>query len=442
MKKNVLVIFLILYGFSVLGQTGFNFKEDKKRVSIPFQLINNLVFIPVKVNGVELTFLLDSGVDETVLFSLDEQKEINLNNKETISLRGLGSKEAIEGIKSTGNTLETKGMVSKNHLLYVILDQEFNLSSHVGIPVNGIIGYPFFKNNLIEINYAKKKVYFYEDTSKLRTKIQKKYKAIPITVEGSKPYVTANVLVSGKASEVKLLADTGHSDAIWLFASKSNKIDVPNKNFDDYLGKGFSGDVLGKRAIISEFEIADFKFANPIAAFPDSTSLQHVKMVTGRLGSIGGEIFKRFSVIFDYQHEKMFLRRNSNFKKAFTYNKSGLEFRHAGMQWVKETVPLKVDIKPGASYALIDDKIIDNFKYKFKLKPVYEIANIRERSTASQSGLQVGDIIVSVNNKDANKFSLQEMNAFLKSESEKWITLVIERKNQVLKFRFQLKNIL
>jgi hypothetical protein len=28
-------------------------------------------------------------------------------------------------------------------MLYIILDPEFNLSSHVGIPVNGIIGYQF-----------------------------------------------------------------------------------------------------------------------------------------------------------------------------------------------------------------------------------------------------------------------------------------------------------
>jgi hypothetical protein len=442
MIKSVLVVLLSFIGFSVLGQTGFNFKEDKERVSIPFQLINNLVFIPVKVNGVELTFLLDSGVEETILFSLDDQKEINLNNKETISLRGLGSKEAIEGIKSTGNTLEVKGMVSQNHLLYVILDQEFNLSSHVGIPVNGIIGYPFFKNNLLEINYAKKRVYFYQDTNKKRAKIEKKYKEIPITIEKAKPYITADVLVNRKPSQVKLLVDTGHSDAVWLFASRSSKIDVPNKNFDDYLGKGFSGDVLGKRAIISEFKIAGFKFVNPIAAFPDSTSLQHVKMVAGRLGSVGGEIIKRFSVIFDYQHEKMFLKRNSLFKEAFTYNKSGIELKHAGMQWVKETVSLKVEQKPSEYYGLINDKVRDNFKYKFILKPVYEIANVRERSTASESGLQVGDIIVSVNNKDANRYSLQEMNAFLKSEEEKWITLVIERKSQLLKFRFQLKNIL
>jgi hypothetical protein len=50
-------------------------------------------------------------------------------------------------------------MTSNNHLLYVILDESFNMS-HIGIPVNGIIGYPFFKNNLLEINYTDKRLVF------------------------------------------------------------------------------------------------------------------------------------------------------------------------------------------------------------------------------------------------------------------------------------------
>jgi hypothetical protein len=51
---------------------------------------------------------------------------------------------------------EMEGMESINHLLYIIVDQNFNISSHVGIPVNGIIGSSVFNNNLFEINYEKK----------------------------------------------------------------------------------------------------------------------------------------------------------------------------------------------------------------------------------------------------------------------------------------------
>ena len=85
-----------------------------------------------------------------------------------------------------------------------------------------------------------------------------------------------------------------------FFKIDRNDIKVPVKNFEDYLGKGFSGDVEGKRARISKFKISEFEFNNPIVAFPDSSSMKNVKMVPGRLGSVGGEILKRFSIVFDY----------------------------------------------------------------------------------------------------------------------------------------------
>jgi hypothetical protein len=52
---------------------------------------------------------------------------------------------------------------------------------------------------------------------------------------------------------VKLLIDVGNSDAIWLFKMFLIKNKVPTNNFDDYLGKGFSGDVIGKRERIRFF---------------------------------------------------------------------------------------------------------------------------------------------------------------------------------------------
>jgi hypothetical protein len=63
-------------------------------------------------------------------------------------------------------------MESINHL-YIIVDQNFNISSHVGIPVNGIIGSSVF-NNLFEINYEKKGS-FYKTTVETE-KDRKKYK--------------------------------------------------------------------------------------------------------------------------------------------------------------------------------------------------------------------------------------------------------------------------
>ena len=100
---------------------------------------------------------------------------------------------------------------------------------------------------------------------------------------------------------VKLLIDIGNSDALWLFQDINKEIQVPQNNFDDYLGKGFSGDIFGKRTRISKFSIDKFEFDNPIIVMPEANSFKSVNMVTNRVGSIGGEILKRFTVLFDYK---------------------------------------------------------------------------------------------------------------------------------------------
>lgn len=442
MSKIHLFFFLLIYSFPTFAQDGFQFKNGANKVSIPFQLINNLVFIPLNVNGVELTFLLDSGVEETVLFSLEDKKEVSLKNIEKVSLVGLGSEDAVEGLKSEGNMLEVKGMISIKHLLYIILDQDFNMSSHVGIPVNGIIGYPFFKDNLVEINYDKKKVFFYKDTERNRKRIERKYSKVAISIERAKPYITSMVVIDSVKIPAKLLVDVGNSDAIWLFQNSAKGIYLPKKSFEDYLGKGFSGDVMGNRARIAEFGISEFKFSNPIAAFPDSSSLRHVKMVSDRLGSVGGDILKRFSIVFDYRSENMFFRKNKSFDNPFHYNRSGIEISHIGEEWVQETVRLETIPVVVDHMMTKKDKTVSNFKYKFQLKPIYEIAHLRKNSPGKNSGLQKGDIIKAVNGMQAYKYTLEELNSLLRSDYEKWITIEVERNSQILKFKFQLKDIL
>jgi len=439
MKKYIVLFFGLFLPFLLFGQGDFIIENNATKATIPFKLINNLIFIPIKVNGVELNFLLDSGVEETILFSMEEKQEVSFNNVVKIKLRGLGSEEEIEGLKSTKNILETHGLKSSDHMVFIILDQSFNLSSHIGIPVNGIIGHKFFRNNLVEVNYQKKKIIVHSKNNKFQEKLNKQFKMVPITVEKAKPYIMTTATVNDEEIPAKLLIDIGNSDAFWVF--ENDKIKLPNKNFPDFLGKGFSGDIEGHRAKIDKFSIDEFNFKKPIVSFPDSASIRNVKMVPGRIGSVGGEVLKRFTLVLDYGEKKLYLKRNSRFGEPFTYNKSGITVQHNGLQWVQETVHLEtVRVASTMDELQEKDKNDNNFKYKFALKPVYEIVNVRKNSAAEKCGLRKGDIIVSINKTQPYKYSLQQINNLLKSEEDVWINMEVERNSLVLKFRFKLED--
>lgn len=437
------MLFFFLFGFviPVLSQEGFEFAESKTdKVRVKAQVINNLVFIPINVNGERLLFLLDSGVEETILFGFEDPEKIHLQHVEKIKIRGLGENEGVDGVKSSGNVLAIGEMKSKEHFLYLITDLSFDLSSFVGITVNGIIGHSAFKNHLVAIDYRNSEVVFYEPNSKFQKKMEKEYAKIPLLIERRKPYVNALVKMDTEDVVVKLLIDSGNSDAIWLFDKVSNKIKVPQKHFDDYLGHGLGGVVEGKRGRVTQFSIADFKFDLPIVAFPDSVSIKNISLTNDRLGSLGGEILRRFLVVFDYDRQLLFLKKNKSYKASFYYNKSGIELWQSGVQWVRRLIVVE------DNSIVIDrgnlEKNTANLKYKMELKPVYEIGYIRENSNAAKSGLLTGDVLVAVDGKEVYNYSLQEVNSLLWSENEIWIELKVVREGKQMTFKFQLLNII
>lgn len=253
----------------------------------------------------------------------------------------------------------------------------------------------------------------------------------------------AEVAIDEEKIPSKILIDLGNSDALWLFENKEKHIRLPKLKFQDYLGKGFSGDINGYRAKITKLKMSQFEFNHPIIAFPDSVSIRSVNMVVDRVGSVGSEVLKRFNLIMDYTGKKMFLRKSKLYRMPFTYNMSGIELQNEGLQWVQETVQLQTEpASGGVTFDNTGEKIETNFRYKFTLKPLYTIANIRKNSPAESCGLLKGDLIKSINGTDAYRFTLEEINGLLKSEEGKWLRFEVERNGYTLKFRFQLKSML
>lgn len=429
---SLLTLFLSIF---ISAQNTFELVKVKKAV-IPFKLINNLIFIPINVNGAELTFMLDTGVAETILFSLDN-KEIRLQNIEKIKFSGLGGNVSIDGLKSDRNIAKIgDNIINSSMLLYIVIDEEFNISPHIGIPVNGVIGYHFFKNNPILIDYTTKKITVYQDTDAFKKKVRK-FDEFPMSVEKDKPYINADIEMTREKKSSKLLIDLGNSDAIWLFPTLIKDFVYNRPNIDDYLGRGFNGDIYGKRSRIHNFYLGDFKFEKPLTAMPDEYSIQHVNLVKDRKGSVGAEIMRRFSVVFDYKGEKLYLRKNRNFDEPFHFNMSGLDFKQDGLEWQEDRV--KIEPKK-ISEASTEISVVNNFQYKFTLKPIFSVAGVRKDSPAFIAGLKKDDRIITINGSRTSDMTMEKIMELMKSDEGKNITMVIQRKNKEMTFSFVLED--
>lgn len=434
-----LFFIITIFSISTKAQDGFVLENSEKTV-IKFKLINNLIFVPMVVNGVELNFLLDSGVAETLLFSL-ENKDVDFKNIEKITFKGLGETVSIEALKSIKNKVQIgKYFRDESHTIFLVLDEEFNISQDVGIPVNGIIGYYFFKNHPVEINYTKKTITVYKDKSKFPKK-NARFSEFPMSIELNKPYMNADVEMKHDKQNSKLLLDLGNTDSVWLFPALIKDFMYNRPNIDDFLGRGFSGDIYGKRSRINSLSFGKFKLNKPIASMPDEFSIQHLKLVKDRKGSIGSEILRRFTVIFDYKDGRIYFKSNRNLNDPFLIDGSGLEVKQDGLLWEKEQVQVQTakTSRPTNEINVINNSP-DSFQYKFTLKPKFLVSGTRKDSPAQKAGIMKNDELITIDKKDAKDLTLNKINQILKTEVQRKIYLEIKRKGVPMRFELTLED--
>jgi len=438
------MVFCLLATHLGYSQGQFIVNNKKGVEKIKFNLVNNLIIIPLEINGVPLSFLVDTGVSKPIIFNfLNISDSLKIKNTKRIMLRGLGEGESIEALKSKNNTFKIGDVININQDLYAINDSNINFSPKLGVPIHGIIGYDLFKNLVVEINYKREFLKFTNQENHSDRKCRS-CEVFALEFYNNKPYLTAEVEIAEKRILVKMLIDSGGSDALWLFENENEGVVLGNRYFNDFLGHGLSGSVYGKRSKIKAFHLKSFTVKNPNVAFPDSTSIGHVLSHKERHGSISGGLLKRFNVLFNYQKALVVFKKNSFFKAPFRYNKSGVELAHDGMQLVKKSGFFTSDRNSNTSNgkAVDNSKVVFNSSYKIALEPVYVIVELRPNSPADKAGLQIGDRILSVNNKQAYHFTLQKLTELFYEDPGTRIKLKIEREGAVLNFSFELEEIL
>ncbi|MFT6368959.1 MAG: hypothetical protein ACJAWH_000033 [Maribacter sp.] len=435
LKKMMLLMLIMCFcSQGYLYAQKYRLPDGKKAEKIKFELLSNLIIVPLEVNGVVLSFVLDSGVNMPILFNLADQDSIQLNNVSEVSINGLGDGEAINALRSHGNNFSLGALNNLSQELYVVMDAAINFSPSLGIPVHGIIGFDLFRDFVVEIDYSKQFLKFH-DPKTYQYKKRAKRESFDISLVRNKAYLNAKVgLENDEMVTVKMLLDTGSSDAIWLFENDS--IVLPRNHYDDFLGKGLSGDVYGKRTRISHIQIGDFVLNNAQASFPNMSVFRAISDLEDRNGTLGGALLKRFNIIFDYQNKKISLKKNSNFKLPFYYNTSGINLQHAGVRYVSERI-----LNSTEKTTFGNVQIMLAGATRLSLVPEIIVSGIRAGSPAYSSGLKEGDVILAVNGKRIHRYKLQEILQMLNKNKDNRVKILVTRSNRDLLFSFILKDL-
>ncbi|MFD2033433.1 aspartyl protease family protein [Belliella marina] len=389
-------------------------KTDSRKTVVDFVNSNNLIIIPVSINGnPPLNFILDTGVRTNILFSKNIGNEMELNYTRSLDLVGADGKTVLTASVSPNNYMDLGNVEGKSQTLLVLDEDFFELESVIGIPVIGVIGYEFFKFNPVRIDYDRGKIHFYRENS-IRWR-PFGFRKIPLSLELNKPYIKARIKqVNGSTLHSKLLIDTGANHGLLLNPETSEDIKIPHVNLETELGRSLGGDLHGVVGRVKQLSLKGLNFNNTISSYPVETEYSYIIKETGRHGSIGSELLGRMEIIIDYPRERMLFKKSSTFINPFEYDMSGI-------------TPKVLPTDNGRIY----------------------ISSLKPKSPAASSGLKVLDEIIKINNIPIEFWELSDLIKLFKSEVGKQVKLTIMRygtekpsEPAILEYEFRLRRMI
>lgn len=312
---------------------------------------------------------------------------ISITNKRTIKMPGLGEGDAYEAYVTPPLKIDITGMTSYDVAAAILKTDHFNLSNFAGIPIHGLLGYEFFNNLAVKLNFIDSTLTVYRPQD---VRLFRKGTKIPMTVEGHKPYIDAKVkLPNGTEQLCKLVIDLGAGHPVSL-ENMIKKQGLPQKFIIANLGVGLTGPISGFLSRIDEVALGKYKVKKVITSFPNDYDEEMLKnLSTPRDGNLGVGILKKFMVIFDYHDNALYLKPNSNFSDPFEHDMSGIEYYAAG----------------------------EGFKHII-------ISRVEPGSAADEVGLEKDDEITAINFKPVADMSLEQIDDILKSKNER--SLLVE----------------
>ena len=378
---------------------GFNLPDGTSRIKIPFEIHNNLIVLPLVINNqLPLKFILDTGVRTAILTEKSYSDILGLPYSRQLSIASPGGEHLLTAyIANDVSFYIPPGVRGRGHALLVLEKDYLELRNFLGAEVHGVLGYELFSRFVILINYQEK---YIELMDPAKFKVKRKYQQLPITVEDTKPFIKATVDLNGKKKEVKLLIDTGASHSMILDPYSDEEIRVPEKNIPAVIGRALGGEITGKIGRIEGLTLGKYNLERVIANYPDPNSYMDTLKASSviRNGSLGGEVLNRFTVIFNYAGNKLYLRHNSGFKKPFQTNMCGISVKAKGS----------------------------------RLK-TFEVIEVRTNSPAADAGVMEGDLLVSINGKPSTGYDLNEITGELSSKPGRKLAIEINRNGELIK---------
>jgi predicted aspartyl protease len=342
-----------------------------------FNLRSFHIYIPVMVNGAgPYSFILDSGAGLTVVGS-DIARELSLERVGELPALGAGGVDV-------GSFVSLDSITIGNVVITEIVAGELDLSDLNRFalePIDGVLGFDFFSRFVVQINYQDSllTVFLADDPS-----VPGGTDTIDIELEQNHPMIAAaiNDSITGR-----FRIDTGSMNYLDLYThivEKYRLIDESDSTVHNVrihgLGDQTIESTLGR---INSFTLGEMTIRDLPCGF--STADSGLFAVEGIDGNVGGGLLAKFTCTFDYPRSRFYLTPNSSY------------YEHDEM------------ISAGVVAAKLGGKIV--------------VSQVLAGSSAEESGVLVGDVIIAIEGEPVNGMELHQVHELLNSRESNKVEL-------------------
>ncbi|MEO9967900.1 MAG: hypothetical protein ABJF11_19060 [Reichenbachiella sp.] len=352
------------------------------------------LLISAEVSGIQGKFILDTGADNLYLDSVFYTSQTwSFQNVVKALLPGAGTKpKEIDYILDT--VLLDFGARSESTSGIPVLD----LKSIVGEAADGIIGYGFFKNSILEIQYQDQYMVIHEklddmnltDFEKINVEIINNRIMIPVTIQA-----TSELAVKGLC-----LLDLGTSRSMILTSSCVENYDldekIENKAYYYSSHAGVGGKSSGAVFRAQSMLVGGFQLEGVTIDY----SLDSKGALASRdyIGLLGNDILDRFIVLIDYSGKAIYLKAQDNLKDSFIASRTG--------------------------YSISD---------KSKSLGFWKVTTLFDDAQAQNAGLSIGDSITHFNGRPVAELSHQDRLQHYKTQESVELTVLQAGKPKVIR---------
>lgn len=267
------------------------------------------LFVQARINHSPLLwFLVDSAAGLPWILDSRRATQLGLAVDGSEPAWGTGL-EPFEITYARGTTIELGGFELKDQVVATTpLD---SLQRYADRPLDGILGYELFNQFVVEIEYSSGTITLHDPSA---YQYSGPGRSVPVAMENNHFYAHTRLTLWGETVEGKFLVDTGAGEIAAAltrpFVDAHKLLNLPRRRIPSRLHAGLGGTTLSLTGRAEMVQIGHVLLRDVLVDLSrDSTGL----LASSRFdGVIGGELLRRFKIIFDSARGRIVFEPNAH----------------------------------------------------------------------------------------------------------------------------------